>query len=99
MYEKDILKWKDDDNIFLEIHSFQKMIEKVKQQPYVTFVGVPGSGKTATARHIALILEEEGYEILPIKKIKLIEDFCDLHNPQVFLVDDVVGVHGFGMKE
>lgn len=99
LYEKEILKWKDDDNIFLEIHSFQKMIEKVKQQPYVTFVGVPGSGKTATARHIALILEEEGYEILPIKKIEFIETFCDPDNPQVFLLDDVVGVYGFDMKE
>lgn len=75
------------------------MIEKVKQQPYVTFVGVPGSGKTATARHIALILEEEGYEILPIKKIEFIETFCDPDNPQVFLFDDVVGVYGFDMKE
>lgn len=75
------------------------MIEKVKQQSYVTFVGVPGSGKTATARHIALKLEEEGYEILPIKKVEFIETFCDPNNPQVFLLDDVVGIYGFDMKE
>lgn len=99
LYEKDILKWKDDDKNFLEIHSFQTMLEKVKQQSYVTFVGVPGSGKTVTARHIALKLEEEGYEILPIKKVEFIETFCDPNNPQVFLLDDVVGIYGFDMKE
>lgn len=76
------------------------MINKVKQQPFVMFVGVPGSGKTATTRHIALMLQEkDGYEILPTKDIKDIETYCDPHNPQVFLIDDALGVFGFDMKE
>ncbi|XP_061190555.1 uncharacterized protein LOC133198482 [Saccostrea echinata] len=70
------------------------MLKKVKNKPHVTFVGVPGSGKTATARHIALMLQQEGYEIVPIKDIRKIEDYCDPRNPQVFVVDDVVGVFG-----
>nr|XP_034321965.1 uncharacterized protein LOC105336698 isoform X2 [Crassostrea gigas] len=57
---KDISKWKEDDKVFFETHSFSSMLEKVKSQPYVMFVGVPGSGKTATARHIALVLQGEG---------------------------------------
>lgn len=76
------------------------MINKVKQQPFVMFVGVPGSGKTATTRHIALMLQEkDGYGILPTKDIKDIETYCDPHNPQVFLIDDALGVFGFDMKE
>uniref|UniRef100_A0A8W8NXM6 DZIP3-like HEPN domain-containing protein n=1 Tax=Magallana gigas TaxID=29159 RepID=A0A8W8NXM6_MAGGI len=91
MYEIDISKWKVDDTFFVETHSFWAMLDTIKKQSYVTFVGVPGSGKTFTARHIALTLqEEEGYEILPIKDIKDIETFCDPHYPQVFIVDDVV---------
>ncbi|XP_062568353.1 uncharacterized protein LOC134230535 [Saccostrea cucullata] len=44
---------------------------------------------TATARHIALMLQQEGYEIVPIKDIRKIEDYCDPHSPQVFVIDDV----------
>lgn len=67
------------------------MLDKVRAQSYVTFVGVPGSGKTATVRHIALKLQNEGYEILNIKDIKDIETYCDPCNPQVFVIDDVLG--------
>lgn len=70
------------------------MLDKVRSQPYVTFVGVPGSGKTATASHIAFQLQKEGYEILPIRDIKHIDVFCDRHNPQVFVIDNVIGVFG-----
>lgn len=91
--KKDISKWKEDDNAFVETHNFQAMLKKVRNQPFVTFVGALGSGKTATARHIALILQAEGYEILPINEIKTIETFCDPNNPQVFLIDNVLGVY------
>lgn len=80
--------------MFVEIHNFQAMLAKVRSQPYVTFVGVPGSGKTATARHIALKLREEGYTILTIKHISYVENYSDLHNPQVFVIDDILGKHG-----
>lgn len=58
------------------------------------FVGVQGSGKTATARHIALILQREGYNVLSIKNINDIETYCDPQNPQVFVIDDVLGKFG-----
>lgn len=75
------------------------MLEKVKIQSYVTFVGVPGSGKSATARHIALILHQQGYQILPITDKNKIEDYRDQNNPQVFVIDDVVGIFGLDMAE
>lgn len=96
--KKNISKWKEDDNAFVETHNFQAMLKKVRNQPFVTFVGAPGSGKTATARHIALILQAEGYEILPIYEIAKIETFCDPNNPQVFLIDDVLGVFRLDMS-
>lgn len=65
----------------------------------MTFVGVPGSGKSATAYHIALKLNKEGHEILPIKDISLIERFCDPINPQVFVIDDVLGIFGLDKTE
>lgn len=100
MYEIDISRWKEeDDNDFVETHNFQAMLEKVNQQPHVIFVGVPGSGKTATVRHIALLLQRKGYDILPIKDIRCIETYCDPKNPQVFVLDDALGIFGLNRIE
>ncbi|XP_061190192.1 uncharacterized protein LOC133198055 [Saccostrea echinata] len=71
------------------------MLEKVRKESYITFVGVPGSGKSATAYHIALKLqEEEDYEIVPVTELRDIIQYCDPHNAQVFIIDDVIGVLG-----
>lgn len=43
--------------------------------------------------HIALILQKEGYEILPTVDKNKIEDYCDPQNPQVFVIDDVLGLY------
>lgn len=82
----------------METHNFSAMVEKVNDQPYVMFVGAPGSGKTATARHIALKLQEEGYEILSINDIKDFETYYDPPNQQVFVIDDVLGKFNLDMK-
>lgn len=96
--EREITEWREADIFFVETHTFENMLEKVWDQPFMTFVGAPGSGKTATARHIALKLQEKGYKILPIKDICHIETYCDPHNPQVFVIDDVLGSLGFDMS-
>lgn len=94
----DISGWKEDDKLFLETHNFHAMFEKVKNQAYVMFIGVPGSGKTATARHIALKLQEEdGYDILSIKDLKDIDTYCVQDKKQLFVIDDVLGIFGFAM--
>lgn len=90
-----ISEWKDEDKMFLETHNFTAMLKQVRDQPYVTFVGARGSGKTATARHIAIILQQEGYQCLPITESSKIEEYCDPEKLQVFVIDDVVGVWGF----
>ncbi|XP_062618219.1 uncharacterized protein LOC134279820 [Saccostrea cucullata] len=92
--KKYIRCWKEEDSVFNETHNFPAMLDKVRTQSYMTFVGVPGSGKSATIHHIALILQEEGYEVVPIIDISEVYRFCDSNNPQVFVIDDVVGVLG-----
>lgn len=99
MHEYEISKWKEDETIFLETHNFPAMLEQVRKQSFVTIVGVPGSGKTVTARHIALILQTEGYGILPIRDIRNIETFSNPKKPQVFVIDDMVGVFGLIVGE
>lgn len=98
-FEETISEWKIDDNYYFETHNFQKMFQQVKNQTFVTIVGVPGSGKTATVRHIALKLQAEGYEIIPITDKNKLVDYRDLQYPQVFVIDDVLGVFGFNAIE
>lgn len=75
------------------------MLQRVIDQPFVIFVGIPGSGKSATAHHIAVKLIEEGYEILPIKDIKKVETYSNPKNPQVFVIDDVFGKFGLDKEK
>ncbi|XP_062582915.1 uncharacterized protein LOC134244679 [Saccostrea cucullata] len=93
-HEKQIQQWVEEDKVFSKTHNFEEMLDKVRERPYLTFVGIPGSGKSATIQHISLILQKEGYEIVPIIDIRKIEDYCDSLKPQVFVIDDVVGVLG-----
>lgn len=75
------------------------MLQRIINQSFVIFVGSPGSGKSATAHHIAVKLREEGYEILPTKDIKEIETYCNPKIPQVFVIDDVFGKFGFDKEK
>ncbi|XP_056016838.1 uncharacterized protein LOC125656331 [Ostrea edulis] len=93
-YDIEVQRWTEENKLYYETHSFPSVMQKVRNQPYVTFVGVPGSGKSATAHHIALKLQEEGYQVVPIDEIRELKQYCDTKNPQVFVIDDVVGVFG-----
>lgn len=68
------------------------------RQPFVMFVGAPGSGKTATVRHIALKLQKEDYDVLSIKDIKDMETYSDAYKSQVFVIDDVLGKSSLDMR-
>ncbi|XP_062582013.1 uncharacterized protein LOC134243795 [Saccostrea cucullata] len=89
-----IRKWREEDSVFVETHGFLEMLQRVREQPYVTFVGVPGSGKSSTAQHISLILQTEGYEVVPVLDFRDLTQYRDPNNPQVFVINDVVGVLG-----
>ncbi|XP_062621183.1 uncharacterized protein LOC134282808 [Saccostrea cucullata] len=94
IFEKEFKRWKEEDEVYSESHGFPAMLDQVRKQPYMTFVGVPGSGKSATIHHIALILLKEEYKVVPIIDIRKIEDYSDSRYPQVFVINDVVGVLG-----
>lgn len=82
------------DQFFIELHNFQAIIEQVKNQPFLTIVGSPGSGKSVMAYHIAFALQKDGYDILQINDIRDIVHGRNRSKRQVFVLEDFLGVFG-----
>ncbi|XP_078321426.1 uncharacterized protein LOC111113908 [Crassostrea virginica] len=87
--------WRKGDKPFHEIHSFPNILDKVQSQPITTIIGGPGSGKTATVRHLALRLQNDcEFEIVPILSVSDVINYGHPKCKQVFILDDVIGVFG-----
>ena len=87
--------WLKGDKPFHEIHSFPDILDKVQLQPITTIIGGSGSGKTATARHLALRLQSGcEFEIVSVNEITEIKEYGHPKCKQVFILDDVIGVFG-----
>ena len=94
-----IKKWKIDDKLFYdETRGFTAACEMVQSKNCMTIIGGPGSGKTATARHIALQLEKQGWEVVPVCKLEDIIEYGDRDHKQVFVLDDVLGIFAVEMN-
>nr|XP_022306290.1 uncharacterized protein LOC111112787 isoform X2 [Crassostrea virginica] len=92
--------WKKEDAPFHEIHSFPNILDKVQSQQITTIIGNPGCGKTATARHLALQLQNNyEFEIVHVDGIKEIKKYGHPKCKQLFILDDVIGVWGFERKK
>ena len=94
---KTLLKsWLKGDKPFHEVHSFPNILDKVQSQPITTIIGGPGSGKTTTARHLALRLQNDcEFEIVPVDDITEIKQYGHPKCKLLFILDDVIGVFGF----
>ncbi|XP_061180646.1 uncharacterized protein LOC133189259 [Saccostrea echinata] len=88
-HRKILDSWKK--GVFFETSSYGDMKDFFISHQIVAVVGPPGSGKTALIRHVALQLESE-YQIVPISKPEEIINYGDLNRPQIFVIDDVLGV-------
>ncbi|CAC5383297.1 unnamed protein product [Mytilus coruscus] len=100
-YKRTVLdEWKRLDIVFCrKTRVYETSYEEVKKLRTVTFIGGPGSGKTATARHIALVFERSGWEVIPVCKGDEIILYGNSKIRQVFLLDDVFGNLSFNMSK
>ena len=94
-----IKKWKIEDELFYdETRGFTAVLNMVNSKNYMTISGGPVSGKTATARHIALQLERKGWEVVPVFKLEDIIRYGDRDHKQVFVLDNVLGIFAVDMN-
>ena len=94
-----IKKWRLEDKLFYdETGRFTAALKMVQSENYITIIGGPGSGKTATARHIALQLEGQEWEVVPVCRLEEIIQYGDRDHKQVFVLDDVLGIFGVDMN-
>ena len=92
-------KWRIEDELFYdETEGYTAVLDMVKSKNYMIIIGGSGSGKTATARHIALQLEKKGWEVVPVCKLKDIIQYGDRDHEQVFVLDDVLGIFALDMN-
>ena len=94
-----INKWRIEDELFYDrTRGFMAALKMVQSENYVTIIGEPASGKTATARHIALHLEQQGWKVVPVCRLEEIIQYRDRDHKQVFVLDDVLGVLAVDMN-
>ena len=94
-----INQWRIEDKLFYDkTGGFTGVLDMVKSKNYMTIIGGPGSGKTVTARHIVLQLENKGWEVVPVCRLEEIIQYGDIDYKQVFVLDDVLGISAVDMN-
>ncbi|XP_071136253.1 uncharacterized protein [Mytilus edulis] len=85
--------WIEDDKTFIETNGARSVLKYIKENGCVVVTSSSGSGKTSMVRHVALQMQNEGYEILPVSNPK---DIIKWYNPIkkiLFVVDDFCGLY------
>ena len=92
--------WRIEDKPFYDkTGGYTAALKMIQSKNYMTIIGGPGSGKTATARHIALELEDQGWEVVPVCRLDKIIEYRDGDHKQVFVLDNVVGIFAVNMND
>lgn len=62
---KILVEWKDNDKKFIKVGASKHVLKCIKENSItITIVASFGVGKTATLRHVALQMGEEGFDLL-----------------------------------
>ncbi|XP_062612944.1 ankyrin-1-like [Saccostrea cucullata] len=92
---KEILdNWREDDIAFIPTRASEAVEEKLKSLNLITVVGNSGSGKSAIIQHIALILKDQGWNVMPLDKVEEIKKICSTgvsENRILFVFNDPLG--------
>ncbi|XP_071138342.1 uncharacterized protein [Mytilus edulis] len=89
--EKEIKEWEIKDKMFVTTRASEFVIGCLQNNSCLTLTAPSGVGKSFIARHTALVLQKEGYNIIPVRKPDNISDYYQPGKQTVFIVDDICG--------
>ncbi|XP_076078753.1 uncharacterized protein LOC143048765 [Mytilus galloprovincialis] len=90
---EELENWKKDDKTFIETNGAKCVLKCIKENGCVVVTASSGSGKSSLVRHVALQMQNEGYEILPVSNPKEIIKWYNPIRKIVFVVDDFCGTY------
>ncbi|VDI10861.1 Hypothetical predicted protein [Mytilus galloprovincialis] len=67
---EELENWKKDDKTFIETNGAKCVLKCIKENGCVVVTASSGSGKSSLVRHVALQMQNEGYEILPVSNLR-----------------------------
>ncbi|XP_052073291.1 uncharacterized protein LOC127711330 [Mytilus californianus] len=86
-----IKEWILKDRSFVSTRGSEHVRVCVQDNNCVTITGSAGVGKTFISRHVALILQKDGYKIIPVIESTDIRNYYQPGRKTVFVVDDICG--------
>ncbi|XP_071149327.1 serine/threonine-protein phosphatase 6 regulatory ankyrin repeat subunit B-like [Mytilus edulis] len=91
LIKKQIEDWEKKDNMFVSTRASDYVMEQLQDNSCLTLTAPSGVGKSFIARHTALLLKKEGYNIIPVYLPTDIRDYYQPDKQTVFIVDDICG--------
>ncbi|XP_071178354.1 uncharacterized protein [Mytilus edulis] len=91
--KEELETWTEDDKMFIETNGAKSVLKCIKENGCVVVTGSSGTGKSSLVRHVALQMQEGGYDILPVTSP---EEIIKWYNPSkkvLFVVDDFCGTY------
>ncbi|VDI08589.1 Hypothetical predicted protein [Mytilus galloprovincialis] len=89
--EKEIKEWENNDKMFVTTRASEYVFACLRNNSCLTLTAPSGVGKSFIARHTSLVLQKEGYTIIPVRKPDNISEYYQPGKHTVFIVDDICG--------
>ncbi|XP_071124070.1 uncharacterized protein [Mytilus edulis] len=88
--------WKEEKTHVYVTSAMKHVSDLLTYKTCVTVIGPPASGKSTIIRHVALQLQEKGYQLIPISSKTCFELYLlkssDSNVRRIFVIDDFCGV-------
>ncbi|VDI39710.1 Hypothetical predicted protein [Mytilus galloprovincialis] len=93
LINEELENWKEDDKTFIETNGAKCILKCIEENCCVVVTASSGTGKSSLVRHVALQMQNEGYEILPVSNPKEIIKWYNPIKKILFVVDDFCGTY------
>ncbi|XP_076080155.1 uncharacterized protein LOC143050940 [Mytilus galloprovincialis] len=89
--QRQIENWEMKDKLFVSTRASDFVQKCLNKNSCLTLTAPSGVGKSFIARHTALLLQKDGYKIIPVNKPDDIRNYYQPGKQTVFVVDDICG--------